>query len=257
MLELSGEGVQWSNLFQNDSNVGLSFGQSLIMMFIDIILYGTLAYYLDNVLPSQYGNRKAPLFFLKSSFWSQKKICRQRQPENYVQYNANVNQVFTSDCEDEHSVQVLPNEEADQIRTILNENPRTILDENPRETSIPDIITDNAFHSSFGIIVKKNKINLNTNFPLEEPDVTEMNKHERVNGDVIKAVPKAVSNGTVERNHYPDDIEPVSADLIGREAIVIENLSKEFSGCRKKTTKALENVHLTIYEGQITAILGE
>ncbi|KAI5722388.1 hypothetical protein M8J76_007632 [Diaphorina citri] len=256
VLELSGEGVQWSNLFQNDSNVGLSFGQSLIMMFIDIILYGTLAYYLDNVLPSQYGNRKAPLFFLKSSFWSQKKICRQRQPENYVQYNANVNQVFTSDCEDEHSVQVLPNEEADQIRTILNENPRTILDENPRETSIPDIITDNAFHSSFGIIVKKNKINLNTNFPLEEPDVTEMNKHERVNGDVIKAVPKAVSNGTVERNHYPDDIEPVSADLIGREAIVIENLSKEFSGCRKKTTKALENVHLTIYEGQITAILG-
>ncbi|KAI5725432.1 hypothetical protein M8J77_015294 [Diaphorina citri] len=256
VLELSGEGVQWSNLFQNDSNVGLSFGQSLIMMFIDIILYGTLAYYLDNVLPSQYGNRKAPLFFLKSSFWSQKKIPRQRQPENYVQYNANVNQVFTSDCEDEHSVQVLPNEEADQIRTILNENPRTILDENPRETSIPDIITDNAFHSSFGIIVKKNKINLNTNFPLEEPDVTEMNKHERVNGDVIKAVPKAVSNGTVERNHYPDDIEPVSADLIGREAIVIENLSKEFSGCRKKTTKALENVHLTIYEGQITAILG-
>nr|QER78484.1 ATP-binding cassette transporter [Diaphorina citri] len=256
VLELSGEGVQWSNLFQNDSNVGLSFGQSLIMMFIDIILYGTLAYYLDNVLPSQYGNRKAPLFFLKSSFWSQKKIPRQRQPENYVQYNANVNQVFTSDCDDEHSVQVLPNEEADQIRTILNENPRTTLDENPRETSIPDIITDNAFHSSFGIIVKKNKINLNTNFPLGEPDVTEMNKHERVNGDVIKAVPKAVSNGTVERNHYPDDIEPVSADLIGREAIVIENLSKEFSGCRKKTTKALENVHLTIYEGQITAILG-
>ncbi|XP_026680184.1 ATP-binding cassette sub-family A member 5-like [Diaphorina citri] len=145
VLELSGEGVQWSNLFQNDSNVGLSFGQSLIMMFIDIILYGTLAYYLDNVLPSQYGNRKAPLFFLKSSFWSQKKI---------------------------------------------------------------------------------------------------------------PPVPKAVSNGTVERNHYPDDIEPVSADLIGREAIVIENLSKEFSGCRKKTTKALENVHLTIYEGQITAILG-
>ncbi|KAG8505133.1 ATP-binding cassette sub-family A member 8, partial [Galemys pyrenaicus] len=42
------------------------------MMAFDIFLYVTLAIYFEKVLPNKYGYQYPPLFFLKSSFWSQK-----------------------------------------------------------------------------------------------------------------------------------------------------------------------------------------
>ena len=41
----------------------------LIMMSVDVVLYGLLAYYLDNVLPTEYGTRRKPWFPLQLSFW--------------------------------------------------------------------------------------------------------------------------------------------------------------------------------------------
>lgn len=50
-MDLSGQGVTLDNLW---SGPGMPFGGSLIMMALDIILYGFLAYYLDCVIPSRY-----------------------------------------------------------------------------------------------------------------------------------------------------------------------------------------------------------
>lgn len=50
MKDLSGDGVTLSNMWLRP---GMSFGDSLIMMTVDIILYGSLAYYLDSVIPSK------------------------------------------------------------------------------------------------------------------------------------------------------------------------------------------------------------
>lgn len=52
------------------------------------------------------------------------------------------------------------------------------------------------------------------------------------------------------------DIEPVSREMRGREAIRIVDLHKTFHACRKPEINAVNGINLTIYEGQITAILG-
>ncbi|KAB0791349.1 hypothetical protein PPYR_03149 [Photinus pyralis] len=52
------------------------------------------------------------------------------------------------------------------------------------------------------------------------------------------------------------DIEQVSREMKGREAIKIVDLFKSFQHCRKPEIKAVNGINLTIYEGQITAILG-
>lgn len=63
--EFTGIGVQWSNMFDE----AYSFGGCLGMMFVDFWLYGFLAIYFDQVLPSEYGTKKHPLFFLSWRFW--------------------------------------------------------------------------------------------------------------------------------------------------------------------------------------------
>lgn len=50
VLDLQGEGVNYDNLW---SGPGMPFGGSLVMMALDIVLYGLLAYYLDSVVPSK------------------------------------------------------------------------------------------------------------------------------------------------------------------------------------------------------------
>ncbi|RUS68936.1 hypothetical protein EGW08_023299, partial [Elysia chlorotica] len=55
-------------------NDSLTYGKfplyaPLLMIFVDMILYGLLTLYLDKVIPSEYGVRYHPLFFLKPSYW--------------------------------------------------------------------------------------------------------------------------------------------------------------------------------------------
>lgn len=69
-MDLSGEGVNFDNIW---SGPGMPFGGSLIMMGLDIVLYGFLAYYLDCVIPSEHGIKKSPFFCFKPSFWCTKK----------------------------------------------------------------------------------------------------------------------------------------------------------------------------------------
>ena len=55
------------DFWETDGTV--SIGGILIMMSVDFVLYGLLAYYLDNVLPTEYGTRRKPWFPFQLSFW--------------------------------------------------------------------------------------------------------------------------------------------------------------------------------------------
>ncbi|KYQ59358.1 ATP-binding cassette sub-family A member 5 [Trachymyrmex zeteki] len=144
VLDLQGEGVNFDNLW---SGPGIPFGGSLIMMTLDIFLYGYLAYYLDSVIPSEHGTKRPPWFCFLPGFWCQKKV--QRVPSSNGESNS-----------------FIPGEEANR------------------------------------------------------------------------------------------DVEPVVREMKGREAIRITDLYKSFYKCRQPEIKAVNGINLTIYEGQITAILG-
>ncbi|KAM3955750.1 cholesterol transporter ABCA5-like, partial [Aphomia sociella] len=140
-LDMAGVGVTWENLW---SGPGVPFGGSLIMMAVDTVLYGLAAYWLDAVIPSEYGIKQKPWFCLLPSYW--------------------------------------------------------IGSRRGRVSAI-------HFHS----------------------------------------------NGEATHNK---DIEPVPRELQEKEAIRIVGLQKSFRHCRKPEIKAIDGIDLSIYEGQITAVLG-
>ncbi|RZF33664.1 hypothetical protein LSTR_LSTR007042 [Laodelphax striatellus] len=63
-------------------------------------------------------------------------------------------------------------------------------------------------------------------------------------------------NGMTSEELNCENIEPVPDTMKGKCAIRITNLHKTFQSCKKKPIKAVNGINLTIYEGQITAILG-
>ncbi|XP_024942835.1 ATP-binding cassette sub-family A member 5 [Cephus cinctus] len=144
VLDLQGEGVNFDNLW---SGGGIPFGGSLIMMTLDIFLYACIAYYLDSVVPSEYGIKRSPWFCFTRGFWCKRKA--QRAPSSNGESNS-----------------FIPGEEANR------------------------------------------------------------------------------------------DVEPVVREMKGREAIRIVDLYKSYQKCCKPEIKAVNGINLTIYEGQITAILG-
>ncbi|KAK9754118.1 ABC transporter [Popillia japonica] len=146
VMDLSGKGVTFENLW---SGPGMPFGGSLIMMGLDIVLYGFLAYYLDCVIPSEHGTKRSPFFCFKPSYW-----CPKKHPRG------------------------LP---------LLNGGSSNMLN-NDEETNT--------------------------------------------------------------------DVEQVPREMKGKEAIRIVDLFKSFHHCRQPEIKAINGINLTIYEGQITAILG-
>ena len=64
-LEYTGVGLQFSNISDGDFN----FALVLFMMWLDFYIYGFLAWYLDQVLPQEYGTPKSLFFFLHYNYW--------------------------------------------------------------------------------------------------------------------------------------------------------------------------------------------
>ncbi|XP_072159520.1 cholesterol transporter ABCA5 [Bemisia tabaci] len=149
VLDLSGKGVSLENLW-SDGNGGIPFGGSLIMMALDIVIYGLLAYYLDSVVPSEYGTKRSIFFCLYPSFWCTKPKASKRHID------------------------------ADSMTYVT----------------------------------------------------------------------------TTSEDCDPRDVEPVTREIADREAIKIVNLHKCFTSCKKQDVNAVNGINLSIYEGQITAILG-
>ncbi|KAM9790018.1 retinal-specific phospholipid-transporting ATPase ABCA4-like [Neosynchiropus ocellatus] len=68
--EEQGLGLQWDNIqtspLEKDT---YSFLTSVLMMMVDAVVYGVLAWYLDNVFPGQYGIGRPFYFPLQPSYW--------------------------------------------------------------------------------------------------------------------------------------------------------------------------------------------
>ena len=57
------------NLDLWDDSTGIPIAGAVIMILIDLVLYGFLAAWLDNILPTEYGTRRHPLFCLNPNYW--------------------------------------------------------------------------------------------------------------------------------------------------------------------------------------------
>jgi len=63
--EYGGVGVQFSNITDGEFN----FQTILLMMWADFFIYGFLAWYLDHVIPHEYGTAQPLWFFLNWRYW--------------------------------------------------------------------------------------------------------------------------------------------------------------------------------------------
>lgn len=76
-------GIQSSNVDQETSN--FTYNLTIGMLFVDAILYSVLAWYIDKVLPSEYGTALPYYFPLLPSYWCNMKCC----DANERQYEGN------------------------------------------------------------------------------------------------------------------------------------------------------------------------
>ncbi|KAL1502488.1 hypothetical protein ABEB36_007623 [Hypothenemus hampei] len=65
LLDLAGDGVKMANVWDGP----MPIGGSLIMMAVDVVLYGLIAFYLDSVVPSEHGVKRSPFFCFSPLFW--------------------------------------------------------------------------------------------------------------------------------------------------------------------------------------------
>ncbi|XP_065844261.1 cholesterol transporter ABCA5-like isoform X4 [Oscarella lobularis] len=74
-------GLTFGN-FVSTSLGSYSVGSSVLMLFLDAILYWFLAFYFDNIVPTKYGRAKSPLFCFESAFWKTQSSLRWRVPSD-------------------------------------------------------------------------------------------------------------------------------------------------------------------------------
>lgn len=68
--EEQGVGAQWSNLFSSPvTDDGYSLGFAIVMMFVDAVIYGLLTWYIEAILPGQYGIPRPWYFPFQKSYW--------------------------------------------------------------------------------------------------------------------------------------------------------------------------------------------
>ncbi|KAB0347715.1 hypothetical protein FD754_012572 [Muntiacus muntjak] len=66
-FEIRGTGIQWRNM----GSIGgeFNFTQVLLMLLLDSVLYGLVAWYVEAIFPGEYGTPKPWYFFLMPSYW--------------------------------------------------------------------------------------------------------------------------------------------------------------------------------------------
>ncbi|KAJ3669241.1 hypothetical protein LUZ60_011191 [Juncus effusus] len=88
-------GLRWTNMWQSSS--GVNFLVCLLMMLVDVFLYGLLGLYFDKVLPREYGVRYPWNFLFTKSFW------QKREKSDFEIQNQISN--FKSGCSDKSHAQ--------------------------------------------------------------------------------------------------------------------------------------------------------
>lgn len=103
LFDFSANGLTFDSIWDGK---GLPFAGSLIMLTIDIFLYLFLAYYLDNVIPSEYGTKRKPWFIFQKSFWvkSRSKFYKLSPTEGVN------NQTFSVELPDNPDVELVSDE---------------------------------------------------------------------------------------------------------------------------------------------------
>ncbi|GAB6030175.1 hypothetical protein CHUAL_005851 [Chamberlinius hualienensis] len=69
-LDLTSDGISYSNFWEKGA---FGFGSAVVMLVVDTLLYGFLAFYFDNVIPGEYGRKRPPWFIFMPSFWCPKR----------------------------------------------------------------------------------------------------------------------------------------------------------------------------------------
>lgn len=87
----------------NDQMEGIPLGGSLIMLAVDILLYGFLAFYLDSVIPSEYGTKHKPCFIFSTKYWRSHKNSMNPSDEEH-------DCILNSDESDSDHVEPVPQE---------------------------------------------------------------------------------------------------------------------------------------------------
>ncbi|KAK3091975.1 hypothetical protein FSP39_024134 [Pinctada imbricata] len=78
----------------------------ILMLVVDIVLYGLLARYLENVLPGQYGARHKPWFIFMPSYWCGKKDHSQKHFDDTTTFFGNDIEDVPSDLKEKSAVRI-------------------------------------------------------------------------------------------------------------------------------------------------------
>ena len=62
----------------NTDESGIPLAGAMIMLAVDIVLYGLLAAWLDNIMPTEYGTRLRPWFCFTPSYWRNSAVAKVR-----------------------------------------------------------------------------------------------------------------------------------------------------------------------------------
>uniref|UniRef100_A0A452TI48 ATP binding cassette subfamily A member 9 n=1 Tax=Ursus maritimus TaxID=29073 RepID=A0A452TI48_URSMA len=83
-----------SNIHLDSSDNPYLIIATLFMLVFDALLYLALTLYFDNILPTEYGHRRSPWFFMKSSFWFQHQRADHVTLENETDSDSSPNDSF-------------------------------------------------------------------------------------------------------------------------------------------------------------------
>ncbi|XP_051014919.1 ABC-type organic anion transporter ABCA8A-like [Acomys russatus] len=104
---------------------------TIFMLLFDSVLYLLLTFYFEKVLPSEYGRRYPPLFFLKSSFWSRQNQADRMTFDNEMDYE------FSDDSFEPVSTE-FHGKEAIRIRSLTKD----YIEKSKRTEALKDLTLD-------------------------------------------------------------------------------------------------------------------
>jgi len=81
LVKLEGNGVGLTTDTWNEPVEGYAFSWSLIMLFIDFLLFTAIGLWCTKIVKSEYGQREKWYFCLTSEFWNRSRRSRSRVTE--------------------------------------------------------------------------------------------------------------------------------------------------------------------------------
>jgi hypothetical protein len=230
--EYSGVGVQFSNA----SDGAFSFNTVLFMMWADFFIYGFLAWYLDHVIPHEYGTAEHPLFFLSWRYWCPKTGGRS---DSEGQQGAEVSTAVANMPEffDDSSILNVSQSSAEEIGG---------------ESGVVDGGDDAPMGGAPSLLPPDGYLVLPTR-AREAGTGTGTAPHGDEDVEAGSVLPAGVGRrGSGEVVLYNSNIEPIAAELRPLGQVRIRNLRKRYPD----GNLAVRDFSLTMLEGQITCLLG-